>query len=98
MIKTKKSEQKILLRHLRFTKSDLKVGVGGPGWGDGAKLPGRPASGLLVTKRSGFGGGMNAGGNGGGRDVMEPSDDPSDLAQSLFFVKFCAADLFEEYN
>lgn len=41
---------------------------------------------------------MKAGGRGGAKDDIEPSDEPSDLAQSLFFVKFCAADLFEEYN
>lgn len=79
-----------------MTKSDLKVGVGGPGWADGARLPGRPVSGLLVTRRSGLGGGINAGGNGAASDVIELSDDASVLAQSLFFVKFCVCDLLEE--
>lgn len=83
-----KLKQKIL-RHLRFTKSDLKVGVGGPGWEEGAKLPGRPVSGLFVTKRNGFGGGINAGGSGGAREAIEPSVEVNVLVQSLFFVKFC---------
>lgn len=92
----KRVKQKRILRHLKFTKSDLKVGAGGPGWADGVILPGRPGSGLLLTRRSGFGGGMNAGGNGGARAVIEPSDEPRVLVQSLFFEKFCGWDLFEE--
>lgn len=46
------------------------MGVGGPGCGDGPKLAGRPLSGLFVTKRSGFGGGRNVGGNGGARELI----------------------------
>lgn len=87
---------KKILRHLRLTKSDLKVGVGGPAWGDGARLPGRPVSGLFVTSLNGFGGGMNAGGSGGASDVIGLSDDPRVLAQSVFFAKFCVCDLLEE--
>lgn len=77
------------LRHLRLTKSDLKVGVGGPGCGDGAILPGRPDSGLLVTRRRGFGGGKNVGGNGGASELIEPSEDAMVLVQSLALLKFC---------
>lgn len=41
---------------------------------------------------------MNAGGNGGAKDVMEASEDAKVLVQSLLFVKFCDCDLFDEYS
>lgn len=89
---------KINLRHLKFTKSDLNVGVGGPGCGDGAKLPGRPASGLLVTRRKGFGGGKNVGGSGGANELIELSEDAIFLDQSPALLKFCVCALFDVYN
>lgn len=61
------------LKHLIFTKSDLKVGVGGPGC-DAADVNGRPGSGgLLATKRNGFGGGKNVGAKGGAKELIDVS-------------------------
>lgn len=62
--------------------SDLNVGVG-PVWGEGAKLPGRPGSGLFVTNRKGFGGGKNVGGRGGAKELVELSLGAIGLVQSL---------------
>lgn len=62
--------------------SDLNVGVG-PECGDGAKPPGLPGSGLLLTMRRGFGGGMNVGGSGGANELVELSVDTIGLFQSF---------------
>jgi hypothetical protein len=62
--------------------SDLNVGVG-PVCGEGAKLPGRPGSGLLVTSLRGFGGGKNVGGRGGASELVELSFGAIGLVHSL---------------
>lgn len=69
-----------------FTKSDLKVGVGGPGCEDGAVNEGLPGSGLFATNLKGFGGGKNVGGIGGGKVPIGVSDVPRGLVHSLAFV------------
>lgn len=68
--------------YLILTKSDLKVGVGGPGCCCCANGFGRPASDLLATSRSGLGGGKNVGGSGGAKLPIE-SVVPSGRVHSL---------------
>lgn len=72
----------IYIKHLIFTKSDLKVGVGGPGC-DEVVIVGRPGSGLLVTSRNGFGGGRKVGGSGGASEFIEVSVDGRGRFHSL---------------
>lgn len=70
-----------------LTKSDLKVGAGGPWCEVVASDVGRPVSGLLATNRSGLGGGRNVGGIGGANELIEASADTSGRFHSLPFVK-----------
>lgn len=72
--------------------------MGGPGWGDGARLPGRPGSGLLDTRRKGFGGGKNVGGKGGASELRELSDGVIVLVQSLALLNDWVWFLFAVYN
>lgn len=75
-----------IIKHLILTKSDLKLGVGGPGCCCCVKLFGRPVSGLLVTSLNGFGGGKKVGGSGGAKLPMGESVGANGRVHSLDFV------------
>lgn len=79
-----------------MTKSDLKVGAGGPGCDVAAIELGLACSCLFVTNLNGFGGTKKLWGKGGANDEREVSVEVSGRVHSALLLKLDVCGLLEE--